>query len=74
MPPILPPQPWERVSVLIPYRLRVHVTEFQFQNYIQSRGETVRRLIRSGLLYEQGRGDYTPHPSLPALDEDEGGA
>ena len=70
MPPASTPptEPWERVSVLVPYRLRIHMKEFQFQNYIQNRGEVVRRLIRSGLLYEYARGNYQTDESIPDLD------
>jgi hypothetical protein len=67
-----PPGSWDRVSFLIPQRLRAHISEFQFQNYIQGRGEAMRRLIRSGLLYEQDRGNYHTVGSVPTSEEEEG--
>lgn len=68
-----PLKTWDRVSFLIAWRLRKHINEFQFQNYIQNRGEAIRRLIRSGLLYEQLRGYYHTIDPIPTLDEEEGG-
>lgn len=67
---IPPPETWNRVSFLVPGRLRTHINEFQFQNYIQSRGEAVRRLLRSGLLYEQLRGHYHTAEPITTLNEE----
>ncbi len=67
---IPPPETWNRVSFLVPARLRIHINEFQFQNYIQSRGEAVRRLIRSGLLYEQLRGYYQTTEAITTVDDE----
>lgn len=68
---------WERYTFLTPKRLTNHINEFQFQNYIQTRGEAVRRLIKSGLLREARRGNYFTDAPLdfedkpPELAEDE---
>lgn len=55
---------WERFSFLIPKRLKDHISEFQFQNYIHTRGEAIRRLIKSGLLREKEEGNYLSEDSF----------
>ena len=53
-----PSSDWERFTFLAPKQLRKHISDFQFQNYIHTRGEAVRRLIKSGLLLEKKEGNY----------------
>lgn len=58
--PIPPTEKFHRLSFFIPKWLKQHIQEFQFQNYIQNKGEALRRLIKSGLLHEHREGNYHP--------------
>lgn len=70
----LPQRLWSRVSFPIPATLKRHISEFQFQNYIHSKGSAFRRLIRSGLRYERDQGNYHPKERLlSSQEEDESG-
>ncbi len=60
---------WERLSFLFPFFVIKHLNEFQNQNFIATRGEALRRLVRSGLLYENKSEHYHTDEEIPSIEE-----